>query len=158
MTVTVCAQVTPKTNWFSHFAEELLFRARNLMKRKVIRVPVPWYEYLPAAVMNLNPSLKANFMTKKSTFTFYSVMKICNYNVPLKSPNLKRKSCAAILPLFLAKKKSWKKKRLLKENGTILCWASSLRCSSSNQASLLVTRLLPKAQVGWWSLWCFRAT
>ena len=54
------------------------------MKRKVIRVPVPWYEYLPAVVMNLNPSLKANFMTKKSTFTFYSVMKICNYNVPLK--------------------------------------------------------------------------
>ena len=74
------------------------------MKRKVIRVPVPWYEYLPAAVMNLNPSLKANFMTKKSTFTFYSVMKICNYNVPL-IPQFKKEkeSCAAILPLFLAK-------------------------------------------------------
>ena len=75
------------------------------MKRKVIRVPVPWYEYLPAVVMNLNPSLKANFMTKKSTFTFYSVMKICNYNVPL-IPQFKKEkeSCAAILPLFLAKK------------------------------------------------------
>ena len=111
MTVTVCAQVTRQTNWFSNFAEELLFRARNSMKRKVIRVPVPWYEYLPAVVMNLNPSLKANFMTKKSTFTFYSVMKICNYNVPL-IPQFKKEkeSCAAILPLFLAKKNHGRRK------------------------------------------------
>ena len=91
------------------------------MKRKVIRVPVPWYEYLPAAVMNLNPSLKANFMTKKSTFTFYSVMKICNYNVPLKSPNLKEKAVLQFYRYF------WQRKKIMEEEkATERKWNHSL--------------------------------
>ena len=91
------------------------------MKRKVIRVPVPWYEYLPAVVMNLNPSLKANFMTKKSTFTFYSVMKICNYNVPL-IPQFKRKK-KAVLQFY---RYFWLKKIMEEEKATERKWNHSL--------------------------------